>query len=271
MVDGDRRLRLGGPRTLDICTTPAEVGSAVRHFARWIDYLTADGLGIEIRRLDGWRTCAMVDGIAVPIRIRERLHRVLEGNRLTMMLEKWLGGRMQQQLVPSGRLELQILRMGVPFVSFDANDVQDVTAMGTVALAIRGVALRELAYQRRMHAVALAGVERRSLRGAVARAGTMGQRSMRWRSLISAAEGEARADGIRELAHVLEHLVDRVRRDKHAGEADYSRMGESVAVLARAVTTEPEEEAENRRTSILAQERKDLGRSRPSRGSRRVA
>lgn len=270
-ADGDCRLRLGGPKTLDICTTPAEAGNAIRHFATWIDYLAADGLGIEIRRLDGWRTCAMVDGIAVPIRIRERLHRVQVGNGLTMMLERWLGGKIQRQLVPSGRLELQILRMGVPFVSFDVSDVHDATAMGTVALAIRGVAFRELSYQRRMHAVALAEVERRSLRGAAKRTVATGQRPSNRQSSLPVVEEDPRASGIRELADVLEQLVVRARRDDYAKGTDLGLMSESVAVLARAVTSQQEDAAENRNLSVLTPEGKELGRSRTGRRSRRVA
>ncbi|MCZ2156604.1 MAG: hypothetical protein LC114_22325, partial [Bryobacterales bacterium] len=72
-VSSDGRLRLRGQNTLDICTTRGEADRAIRQFARGLDYLAADGIGVELRQIDGWRTCAIVDGEPIPIRVRERM------------------------------------------------------------------------------------------------------------------------------------------------------------------------------------------------------
>ncbi|MCC6265029.1 MAG: hypothetical protein IT169_15755 [Bryobacterales bacterium] len=157
----DGRLRLSSRETLDICATPRQAARAIRHFARWLDYLAVDGIGVEVRKLDGWRTCALVDGVAVPIRVRERMCLVPRGNWLNIAIERWLGGSIPTMLVSSGRLELQLLRMGVAFASFPVEGEVSHSTMEKVSRAIRDMAKRQVGYQQRMHAVAVSEAAKR--------------------------------------------------------------------------------------------------------------
>lgn len=161
MLCTDGRQRLSGERTLDICATPRQIPRAIASFACWLDYLAADGMGVEIRKLDGWRTCAMVDGVPVPIRVRERMRRVSGGGNLSARIERMLGGHIPSALVPSGRMELQLLRMGVAFTSFPLPEMPTPAILEKVSDAIRGMAKREVEYRERMHAAAVAETARR--------------------------------------------------------------------------------------------------------------
>lgn len=163
----DGRQRLAGEQTLDVCATPQHMARAIASFACWLDYLAADGIGVEIRKVDAWRTCAMVNGVPVPIRIRERMRRVSGANRLSARLEKLLGGHIPSVLVPSGKLELQLLRMGVAFASFPLPGMPTPALLEAVSKSIRAMAKREVEYRERMHAAAVAETAaRRSQPGA---------------------------------------------------------------------------------------------------------
>jgi hypothetical protein len=161
MLCTDGRQRLAGEQTLDICATPREMPRAIASFACWLDYLAADGIGVEIRKLDGWRTCAMVDGVPVPIRVRERMRRVSGGSSLSARIERMLGGYIPSVLAPSGKVELQLLRMGVAFASFPLPEMPTPALLERVSESIRGMAKREVEYRERMHAAAVAETAKR--------------------------------------------------------------------------------------------------------------
>ncbi|MCL4782892.1 MAG: hypothetical protein KJZ70_07660 [Bryobacterales bacterium] len=256
LVCTDGRLRLSGPETLDVCATPRETARSVRYFARWLDYLAADGIGIEIRKLDGWRTCALVDGVAVPIRIRERMRRVPRGNWLNILLERWLGGSIPTTLVSSGRLELQLLRMGVAFASFPVEGEVTPAMMGTIARAIRDMAGRQVDYQQRMHETAVAEAARasRAARRKAKRAGAElpepkaatrdvavpgasmpnpGLQGVQVEALASLAALSALGSAqIRELVQAIEKLTENTRESAVQRERE---MSESVVCLAQAM------------------------------------
>lgn len=251
MVCTDGRLRLGGSRTLDICATRSQTPRAIRHFACWLDYLAADGIGVEIRKLDGWRTCAIVDGIAVPVRIRERMHRVQSGNRLSAMIERWMGGRMPTVLVPSGRMELQLLRMGVSFASFPVQAELKPSTMEEVAHAIRGMAKREVEYQQRMHAVAVGEMaKRQATRKASSQHRKTAAESQSPNAMPVAANPHAEnlaglaalsalgSAQIRELIDAMERFAESAKTAPPQLEAEVYRhqMSDSVAYLAEAIS-----------------------------------
>lgn len=287
IVCTDGRLRLSGRETLDICATPRETARAIRHFARWLDYLAADGIGVEIRKLDGWRTCAIVDGIAVPIRVRERMCLVPRGNWLNVAIERWLGGSIPTMLVSSGRLELQLLRMGVAFASFPVEGEVSPSTMETVAEAIRGMAKRQVGYQQRMHAVAMAesakresAMKRRTRRNEAAHsepktAAPHGAVHGNYADVLAgltalSALGSAQ---IQELVRAIEKLTENTRGSEQQEERG---MGESVARLAQAITSSLpiQEEREPVTLTVVSSAGGNAGKSGSStrgRRSRRVA
>lgn len=161
MLCTDGRQRLAGDQTLDVCATPREMPRAIASFACWLDYLAADGIGVEIRKVDGWRTCAMVEGVPVPIRVRERMRRVSGASTFSARLERMLGGHIPSILVPSGKVELQLLRMGVAFASFPLAGTPTPALLETVSGSIRSMAEREVEYRNRMHAAAVAETAKR--------------------------------------------------------------------------------------------------------------
>lgn len=172
-VSEDGRLRLRGADTLDICAAPGETVRAIRQFARWLDYLASDGIGVEVRQLDGWRTCAMVDGEAVPIRLRERIRRVSTAEGHGGCISRWFRPAAQQESAPSGQLELQILRMGAAFATFPIGDVSEPSTFEAASRAIRATAKRNAEFERRMNAAAAAaGLKYAAERQEASRAGT---------------------------------------------------------------------------------------------------
>ncbi len=284
----DGRLRLSSRETLDICATPRETPRAIRHFARWLDYLAADGIGVEVRKLDGWRTCAIVDGVAVPIRVRERMRLVPRGNWLNIAIERWLGGSIPTMLVSSGRLELQLLRMGVAFASFPVEGEISHSTMEKVSCAIRDMAKRQVGYQQRMHAVAVSEAAKRetSAKSRKRRAAAASPEPKPVAAQLAPQENYADvlagltalsalgSAQIQELVRAIEKLTENTRAPEIRGDLEAS---ESVARLAQAIAGALHSPAEEREPAVLtvissgeAKEGKS-GASSRGRRSRRVA
>ncbi|MCZ2155290.1 MAG: hypothetical protein LC114_15540, partial [Bryobacterales bacterium] len=67
-----------------------------------------------------------------------------------------------RKLVPSGRLEFQVLRLGVAFAAFPVEDVPDPTTFEEASQVIRAMAKRDAEFVRRMSARAVARPARRA-------------------------------------------------------------------------------------------------------------
>lgn len=148
----DGRLRLRGPQSLDICASQPLVTGAIAAFTGWVESLTAAGVEVEIRHVDGWRVCAVVDGLPLAIRIRERMRRIATLGPANLLLEQWLGGKVQEKFEPGGALELQVMRHGVcaaaiPFHPAHADDCFQVS-LGILC----DLSARETRYQRKLRA-----------------------------------------------------------------------------------------------------------------------
>jgi len=150
VADKDGRLRLRGHSSLDICASAATVPMAVGAFAGWLDAIEAAGVQTRIQNADGWRVCAVMDGIPLVVRVRERMTRVTLLGGVNLLLERWLGGRGYQSMEPSGRLELQVMRYGVPALSiaFDPSCPQD--CYGRAVQGLLELHNREKRYQQKL-------------------------------------------------------------------------------------------------------------------------
>ena len=154
LVHPDERVRLRGKDRLDICATPGLVSRSIQTFEQVMRYLEEHGISMEVRAVDGWRICARIGDVAIPIRIRERLHRVQDVDPIGRAIERLLGGNLPLKLVPSGRLELQLMRFGAAVDRFPVNGEFPEPVLRRIEASVRAAAGREAARQRRMVATA---------------------------------------------------------------------------------------------------------------------
>lgn len=147
--DRDGRIRVRGSETVDICASPARFSDAVAIFSGWLDALHQAGIATEIRGTDGWRVCAVVDGAALAIRVRERLVRLPALGGANQRLERLLGGGRREVLAPSGVLELQVMRHGVCAVAIPVEASTASEAYSESIKAILSLKERELSYQKK--------------------------------------------------------------------------------------------------------------------------
>jgi|GEM_PF-6796462 len=143
----DARIRVQGLDCLDICASQALFVQAIQAFAGWLAALTEAGIPYELRCVDGWRICVLMEGVPLAIRVRERLHRVSQLDSFSARLESWLGGTPRTKLSPSGRLELQVMRFGVSAVSVLFDSANPHAAYAEVLRGLRNCARRESRYQ----------------------------------------------------------------------------------------------------------------------------
>lgn len=143
----DGRLRIRGPECLDICATPGLIPAAIDAFVGWLGVLEEAGIPMEIRCVDGWRVCALVDGVPLAIRVRERLERAPLLGSFSARLEQWMGGRPGTALRPSGRLELQVMRFGISAVSVPCDPSDPEECFQEALQGLLDAARREREYQ----------------------------------------------------------------------------------------------------------------------------
>jgi hypothetical protein len=150
----DGRLRLRGANSLDICASPELLPDAVNAFAGWIRFLRAAEVAIELRSPEGWRVCAVRDGVTLMIRVRERLQPVAALGGVSRAIERLFGGGNDSVLVPSQRLELQIMRFGITAASIAFDPATPDASYHEALGAMRQLWAREARYQDRLRALA---------------------------------------------------------------------------------------------------------------------
>lgn len=155
-ASADGRLRLRGEGSLDVVASPAMLPAAVDAYRGWLEALEREGFPVEIRSIDGWRVCVVMEGTVLAIRVRERMRRMPVLDSASLALERLLGGRPHDKLVPSGRLELQVMRHGVSAISIPFREETSAEAYACAIQALAHLRTREQIYQQRLRQQLLA-------------------------------------------------------------------------------------------------------------------
>lgn len=146
-VEGDdSRIRTRSQESLDICATKDLIPFAINAFVTLLQALKAENIPVEIRGIDGWRVCAIVDDIPLAIRVKERRHRVPQLDDFSTKIERWMGGSPQVVLRPSGKVDLQVVRRGINSTSVTFDPKDPASSCKDVIRGLRRAAIAERHY-----------------------------------------------------------------------------------------------------------------------------